>query len=330
MGCGGQTIAMGKTPIEWAEHSVNPIRARLNGRSGHHCVKISPGCKNCYASRLQPRFGMPPYELGQRQGVELYLERAVLEEVRRRQTPTKYFWCDMTDLFLDEVPREWIKAINGVCMDTPQHTHMILTKRAERMREEVESCPFPPNVWLGVSVEDQKTADERIPLLLQTPAAIRFVSYEPALNHVTFRSLAKSDFDRLDALRGIVHDGARTPRAIGTSSKLDWLIVGGESGPGARTCDVAWLRSAIRQCQAAKVPVFCKQLGANVWDRNDAGFEGDTTTSWPMDTCTEDENEFEARYQGAGVRIHLKDRKGGDPAEWPADLRVREFPTVRP
>ena len=306
---------MGKTPIEWTEHSVNPIRARLpgrlHGRSGHHCVKISPGCKNCYASRLQSRMGMPPYEVGQRLGIELYLESAVLEEVRRRKKPTKYFWCDMTDLFLDEVPREWIKAINGVCMDTPQHTHMILTKRVERMLEEVTACPFPPNVWMGASVENQDTFDERVELLGRVPAAVRFLSVEPQLEDIDYGNALDHPPD--DSPYGRIH----------------WMIVGGESGPGARVFDVAWARRAIVECRAAGTACFIKQLGANVWDRNDAGFEGDTPTAWPMDTCTEDENEFEARYQGAGLRIHLKDRKGGAMEEWPEDLRVREFPTVK-
>ena len=106
---------------------------------------------------------------------------------------------------------------------------------------------------------------------------------------------------------------------------LNWVIVGGESGPGARPCDVAWIRSIVQQCQAAAVPVFVKQAGSYVVDRNDAGFEGEAETDWPMDTDTDDpDNEWD--YQGAAIRIRLHDRKGGDLAELPADLRVREWP----
>lgn len=172
-----------------------------------------------------------------------------------------------------------------------------------------------PNVWLGVSVENQRTADERIPLLLNTPAAIRFISYEPALGPVVMPEewlmpAFSADDDRYH------HPGGRG---------LDWVILGGESGPGARPCHVAWIRSIVQQCQAAKVPVFVKQLGSSVVDRNDAGFEGDTDESWPMDTKFEQEWS-ERNYQGTLGRVRLK-KKGGDWNEWPADLRVREYPT---
>ena len=142
----------------------------------------------------------------------------------------------------------------------------------------LKNPPFP-NIWVGVSVEDQRTADERIPLLLETPAAIRWV---------------------------------------------DWIVVGGESGPGARPFNIEFARDVIEQCKAAGPRVFVKQLGAYVISRNDTGFEGDTPQSWPMDTRVEDETS--EVYQGAPVRIRLKDRKGGDWSEWPSDLHVREYP----
>lgn len=171
------------------------------------------------------------------------------------------------------------------------------------------------NIWLGVSVEDQKTADERIPILLQTPTAVRFVSYEPALGPVDLKTYLQlpTAFDEM-----------MEPRQA-WNVLLNWVIAGGESGPGARPCDVAHLRSIVEQCKGSGVPVFVKQLGANVVDRNDAGFEGDTDESWPMDTRFEQEY-AERNYQGTLGRVRLKDHKGGDPAEWPADLRVREWP----
>jgi len=280
---------MGKTTIEWADHSVNPIRARLNGRMGHHCVKISAGCTNCYASRLQSRFGMPLYQANRRKDVELFLHAPALEEVRSRKKPTRYFWCDMTDMFLEGIPREWWKAINGVWMDTPQHVHMVLTKRPEQMRQYFSEDSPPPNVWAGVSVEDQATADERIPILLQTPASVRFISAEPLLRPVNIKWYLNWRFYSIDQ--------SATP-------PLNWVIVGGESGPGARPCDIAWIRSIKDQCQAAKVSCFVKQLGSKPVSDIRTRLSSD---DWVKITCQ-------------------KDKKGGDPQEWPEDLRVREYP----
>jgi protein gp37 len=149
------------------------------------------------------------------------------------------------------------------------------------------------NVWLGVSVEDQATADERIPLLLQTPAAKRFVSYEPALGPVNFSV----------ALEGTDYKYMHPQRPV------DWVIVGGESGPGARPFDIDWARYTVAQCRAAGVAVFVKQLGANP-------LVGEGCAD-PGRCCVHDHT---------GIQRHLKDRKGGNPPEWPEDLRVREFP----
>lgn len=291
---------MGKTSIEWCDYSINPIRARLNGRIGHHCVKISAGCTNCYASRLQSRFGMPAYQVNRRKEVELFLHAPALEEVRARKKPTRYFWCDMTDMFLDDIPREWLNAICGVWMDTPQHVHMVLTKRPERMREWFTDLNPPPNVWAGVSVEDQATADERIPILLQTPAAVRFVSYEPALGPVDFF-------------------GARYPlpdgglgSAFAWGKGINWMIIGGESGSRARPFDLAWARSAIADCKAGECAVFMKQLGKWPVTSNGRELPNLTACGWNHDQKTWD--------------FPLKDKKGGVMEEWPYDLRVRRYP----
>lgn len=155
-----------------------------------------------------------------------------------------------------------------------------------------------PNVQLGTSVEDQAAADERIPHLLRTPAAVRFLSCEPLLGPV--------DIDRAmygDAYRyGMNHFGHTD--GFGYEALIHWVIVGGESGPGARPCDVAWIRSIKDQCQAAGVPVFVKQLGARPLVTDPPGAR---MAHWHDD-------------------LRLRDRKGGDPAEWPEDLRVREYP----
>lgn len=175
--------------------------------------------------------------------------------------------------------------------------------------------PWPlPNVWLGVSVSSQANADERIPLLLQCPAAVRFVSYEPALGPVAFSR---------DCLVG---DVVVTPTSQHPTPKLDWIVVGGESGLGARPFDLAWARSTVEQCKAAGVAVFCKQLGARPvgeWGPNPPTYHLTDITVQPPRESTE-----LSRYKNGVWR--LRHPKGGDWSEWPEDLRVREFPAVQP
>lgn len=194
-----------------------------------------------------------------------------------------------------------------------------------------------PNLWLGVSAENQEQADTRIPDLLQTPAAVRFVSAEPLLGPIRFKQQNPDGFWPPNApqpdLAWLRHKDWPDDFQYCTTG-LNWVIVGGESGHGARPCDVAWVRSIVEQCQAARVPAFVKQFGANVRDRNDAGFTGDfdgSATCWPEQHLIDDRIEHDLDgtrdgYQGAPVRIHLRDRKGATPREWPEDLRVREFP----
>lgn len=183
------------------------------------------------------------------------------------------------------------------------------------------------NVWLGVSAEDQPNADERIPELLRTPAAVRFVSYEPALGLIQFREEwlrgaflhcgDETDDEATDPCKGCPgwtgHGGDHCGAVRGP--KLDWIIVGGESGHGARPFDVGWARSVVAQCKEAGVACFVKQLGAHV--RTD-GVQSPGEW-WPkQDTMIDDGL--------GGFRKHLDDRKGGDMSEWSPDLRVREFP----
>jgi protein gp37 len=284
------------------------------------------------------------YDVRNREQIEFFLDHSKLFEVLKRRQPTKWFWCDMTDMFGEWVPDAWIDRCFAVMALTPQHTHQVLTKRADRMQTYMEfRCLRPgmtrtqdalineaiaigvdqatairgiglskwplPNVWLGVSVENQQYADERIPLLLQTPAAVRFISAEPLLGPL--------DFGLNLGVRLV--DGSRWS---GSKPVLDWLIVGGESGPGARPFDLAWARSIVQQCQAAGVACFVKQLGTNAVCRNDEHDE-----SWPGCTVPLDD-EYWPRYQGETAPLVFRARKGGDPSEWPEDLRVREFPAV--
>lgn len=306
-----------KTRIEWADAVINPMRG---------CRKISPGCKHCYAATFAERFrGVEghPYE----RGFDPRFVPEALDKIPKK--PQVYFVNSMSDLFLEDFSPRQIADVFAAFTWHPKSTFLILTKRAERMRELMDddgpirryiASTWPlPNVWLGVSAEYQQRADERIPLLLQTPAAHRSVSLEPLLGPIDLRHLRDLSVfggQTVDALSGYYN---HAPYGEGLAASLDQVIAGGESGPGARECRVEWLRSLRDQCAAAGIPFFLKQLGSNVVDRNDAGFEGDTPTSWPMDSRVE--HLSPRNWQGEDVRVRLEDAKGGDPSEWPEDLR---------
>jgi protein gp37 len=287
---------------------------------------------------------------------EVRFVESALDLPLRWKKPRRIFVNSMSDLFHESVKDEWIAAIFAVMFLAGHHTYQILTKRPERMRNWMQWLmrqpdqagvlldalgdlgvdakvgraalgPWPkPHIWLGVSVEDQATADARIPLLLQTPAAVRWVSYEPALGPVAFDTYMYETI---------------IPRP-----PLDWIVVGGESGPGARPFDLAWARQTIAQGKAAGVPVFCKQLGA--WPITLVGKAFDSFQTWVNkasswlvrgDLCIDSLGRvlhcgadfMRARDGGAFPvsiyeRVPLRDRKGGDISEWPEDLRVREYP----
>ncbi len=244
----------GKTSIEWTDWSASPIRARLKstGAVGHYCEKIAPGCANCYASTMQRRFQMPSFGSGQkRDDVEIFLDESVLERIRKRKKPTRFFIEDMSDLFGDWMKPEWLKACFETFDACPQHTFQLLTKRPENVRKMIPTYfpsyipeagsmnrPGPrPNVWLGVSVSEQASANKLVPELLHCRdlAAVLFLSAEPLLG-LTILS------QWLD--------------------EIDLVIVGGESGPGARPMHPMWARSIRDQCQATGVAFFYKQHGA--------------------------------------------------------------------
>lgn len=218
------------TSIEWTEQTWNPVRG---------CTKISPGCKHCYAAVFAERWrGIPghPYE----QGFDLLLVPEKLDEPLNRKKPTIYFVNSMSDLFHQDVPTDYIMHVFHRIAIAPRHTFQILTKRAERMESAMTilSQQFPAlfpmkNAWLGVSVDDRKHGIPRIEHLQRTPAALRFLSIEPLLE----------DLGEIN-LMGI-----------------DWVIVGGESGNGARPMSIDWVRSVRDQCQAAGVKFFFKQWG---------------------------------------------------------------------
>lgn len=295
--------------IEWTDATWNPVRG---------CSLVSAGCQNCYAMKQAHRFsgkGKAYEELtelgpqGPRWTGKITLVPEALEAPLRWKKPRRIFVNSMSDLFHEDVPDSFLAQVGDIIQRAQRlgHTFQILTKRPTRMRDYLRKHGRMPlvNAWFGVSVEDQATADERIPILLQTPAAVRFISAEPLLGSV--------DLLRWLPIRPVTVP-AKFERVSGTKSEIDWVILGGESGPGARPCDLAWIRSIKEQCQAAQVPVFVKQLGARPYVDHD------------LDGVHRYVEASDCGIDLPGYVMKLKDKKGGDMAEWPQDLRIREFP----
>jgi protein gp37 len=271
---------MQKTNIEWATHSANPLRARNRetGAVGHFCIKDGPECTHCYAEAWNLRLGTGlPFNPSSLPLLELFLEEKELQKVLGHRGPARLFWADMTDLaggFCGEALPGWLDRIMEVVRRKDAITHMLLTKRPGNLGGYFagRGLPLPGNLWVGATAGLQSRAEEKLPPLVAIPAAVRFVSVEPLLGPLDLSPW-------LD--------------------RLDWVVVGAESGSGARPLLVEWVRAIVRQCQDAGVAVFVKQLGK----RPEA-----------------------EQPDGGRLALHLRDHKGGDPAEWPEDLRVREYP----
>lgn len=302
----GATVMGDKTEISWTDSTWNPVKG---------CSRISPGCGGanheggCYAEKIAARFsgpGLPFHGFAEKSpwggrwtGKLALASEHVLGQPLRWKRPRRIFVNSMSDLFHENLSFRDIAYVFHIMTGeasyepAPEHIYQILTKRAGRMRQFFEWLAAlsdneeavlvalrdcyrygpPRRVWLGVSVEDQERADERIPDLLATPATVRFLSCEPLLG-----SLDLSPW-------------------LETMGKISWAIIGAESGPRARPFDLSWARSLRDQCVGANVACFVKQLGQT--PRNNGN-------GWDV--------------------IRLKHRAGADPAEWPADLRVQEFP----
>ncbi|NJM67658.1 MAG: DUF5131 family protein [Acaryochloris sp. RU_4_1] len=321
------------TTIEWTDHTLNPLvgctKTRAKGAK-------QSGCEHCYAARASKSGRLqqfPQYHgVVDREGnwtgqVNFVPEQ--LEKLFRFRKPTRVFMPSMSDPFHPAVKDEWLDQIFAAIALNPKAIVQMLTKRPARMRDyfrtaknririaavdmgrstsntdqgvlaEIESCQWDwplPNLWLGVSVENQQAADERIPLLLQTPAAVRFLSCEPLLEAVD--------------ISGFLNSRNRSKSIVKSTF---WTIIGGESGPGARPFYLEWARSLIQQCRDAEVPVFLKQIGSNPMHYQNSLVDKPGTPPWMLVEYL--------GYQGRGMR----DRKGGDIQEWPEDMRVREFP----
>lgn len=216
-----------KSAIEWTDATWNPVRG---------CKKVSPGCQNCYAETFAERWrGIPghPYE----QGFDLRLVPEKLGEPLSWKRPRRIFVNSMSDLFQDGVPVRFIKSVFSTMHEADWHIYQVLTKRHERMKDVVNKhlswIEDLDHIWLGVSVEDRKYGLPRIDTLRDTKAGLRFLSIEPLLE----------DLGSLDL------------------SGIDWVIVGGESGPNSRPMEASWVLSIRNQCRKQKVPFFFKQWG---------------------------------------------------------------------
>jgi protein gp37 len=309
--------------IQWTDEVWNPVTG---------CTKVTEGCRHCYAEAFANR-QMGPWKGRAFTDVRCHPER--LEQPLHWKRPRRVFVNSLSDLFHPDVPDGFIDRVFAAMALATQHCFQILTKRPDRMRDYLHgrgegilpapmsdaasqlmlprdvrrmSWDYPAwplqNVWIGVSVEDQTSANARIPALLQTPAAVRFVSCEPLLGSIDLRRvriLASDAPDRgkpdvtIDALCGWL--GGWCQKAEDPATRVEWVIVGGESGPHARPCDVAAIRWLVAQCTATGVACFVKQVGA------DPHLFG--ATGW------------------------IRHPKGGDPSEWPEDLRVRQWPGER-
>lgn len=250
--------------IEWTDQTWNPTTG---------CSKISPGCKNCYMFRQYPRLavmGVPGYDGGDPSEVRLMPDRIDLPQSWKK--PRMVFVNSMSDLFHEDIPHQFILEIFFQMQSTPQHTYQVLTKRPERAAKFYDRVwsrrdddpygrdrPLPPNVWMGVSVESQDYA-HRIDTLAEIDVPVRFVSAEPLLD--TLR------------LSERLRDG-----------KLDWVIVGGESGPKARPMELDWARRIRDECNEYDVPFFLKQLGGrgNKRGGNKAILDGKRHTAFPQE-----------------------------------------------
>lgn len=216
-----------QSAIEWTDATWNPVRG---------CVKVSPGCKHCYAETFAERWrGLPDHPYGQ--GFDLRLVPEKLGEPLRWRKARRIFVNSMSDLFQIGVPDSYVRSVFDVMNRAPWHTYQVLTKRADRMRRFAQAVPHDlvaqPQIWLGVSVEDRKYGLPRIAELQDVPAMVRFLSVEPLLE----------DLGQIDL------------------SGIHWVIVGGESGPRARPMAEDWVLSILDQCRRASVPFFFKQWG---------------------------------------------------------------------
>lgn len=283
------------TDISWTDMVWNPVRG---------CSRVSPGCERCYAETMAARFpwGAEVTSNGRWNGKIQLLPEKLAEPLKWRK-PCRVFVNSVSDLFHPGVPFDFVLRVFAVMEQAKRHTFQVLTKRPERMLDFCRTYgigsgnQWPANVWAGVTVEDQKRAEERIPVLLHAPAAVRWLSCEPLLGPLAIQHyMTRDEF-------GNVGDKQVGDFEIPTGA-IRWVVVGGESGPGARAFDVDNARSILNQCRAADVAFYFKQMGRHT-------------------VCDNGREPY-----------HHADRDGRMWCEFPSDLQVQEWPAgvaeVRP
>ena len=280
-----------KSKIEWTDASWQPVVG---------CTKVSEGCQNCYAERMAMRLAaiechklnnhltphlaeehIKKYMRVVKKGWngKVFCDESALDKPLHWHKPRRIFVDSMGDLFHPGVPFGFIKKVRQVAIDCPQHTLQFLTKRPEIAlkftqwmagQDDISIAAWPRNCWLGVTAENQRCADERIPTLLQIPAAVRFVSCEPLFGEINFSEFEVEDWRCDNCGEFYSHFQDATCNHCGYAERhseyhnpLDWVIVGCESGPKRRECKIEWVRSIVEQCKAADVPVFVKQIPIN-------------------------------------------------------------------
>ena len=253
-----------KSTIEWTDATWSTQRG---------CDKVDPTCKNCYACKFSERFrGVPGNAF--EQGFDFRLVPENLEMPLHWKQPRKIFVNSMSDTFHKDAPDEYIVRVAKVMAEADWHTYQVLTKRSERMRDllntKLKFAAKLPHIWWGVSCGNRKHGLPRIAHLQAAHVTVRFLSLEPIIEDLGSINL----------------------------TGINWLIIGGESGHGARPFQLDWARNLIRECQRQKVACFMKQVGRQPWD--------------------------------GGPRLKLASAKGGDPSEWPVDIHVREYPSAEP
>lgn len=327
---------MEKSKIEWAS-TVKADGSVVPGNTFNPwlgCTKVSPGCLNCYAENLMDtRYGRVKWGAGQPRSLtsDDYWKQPGRWNSRARESGvrTKVFCASLSDWLDNEVPAEWLARLLAWLVLTPHLDWLLLTKRPQNWQSRLEAVaalegtPFKSsaayaklwlsgyqshNVWVGVTAENQAMADERVPLLLSIPAKVRFLSCEPLLGNIDLTDIVsgnaanvggESHLNSLSLEEYEPEDDEEFGGAL-----INWVIVGGESGGGARPCSLEWIRSIVHQCQQAAVPAFVKQLGADPFVQLLPGL-------------------------GGGIPWVKSSGKGGNIEDFPSDLRIREFPDAR-
>ncbi len=322
------------TGIEWTDETWNTIVGCSRISEG---CKNCYAATAANSARLQQFWQYQ--EVKDWNGQVVFVENQLMKPFEWKK-PKRIFVCSMSDLFHENIPDEWRDGVAAalrhrifsVIALNPRHTFQILTKRPNQMRdylqgakqrirrasvdmgrkfnlpyelwESYETCQFDwplKNVWVGVTAENQKAASERIPVLLRTPAALRFISFEPLLEPISLQLVPMASTTLPQRWEDAQQEVVKVIEEVEALPFLDWAIIGGESGKNARACHIEWIRHLVKQCQVLEIPVFVKQLGTNVID----GTQG----------------------LAGSHRIPFRNRKAADISEWSEDLVIQEFPS---